>query len=76
MLHLERDTILVKYLVFIFYNLDTFENSKVIALDRDPDAFKRAKILSLEYPNRITPLIGEFGDIENILSKNSNFSSK
>lgn len=45
-------------------------NSKVnvIALDRDPYAFERAKTLAKEYPGRLKPLLGRISDLPKLLS--------
>lgn len=43
---------------------------KVITLDRDPIAYKKAQELSSEFPNRITPLLGKFSELP-LLLKNA-----
>lgn len=42
-------------------------NCKVIALDRDPVAHEKAKQFAKEYPNRVTPLLGKFSELPNLL---------
>lgn len=43
--------------------LEKCSNIKIIALDRDPIAYKYACELSKEFPNQITPLLGRFSEI-------------
>jgi 16S rRNA (cytosine(1402)-N(4))-methyltransferase len=42
-------------------------NCRVIALDRDPTAHEKAHQLAKEYPNRVTPLLGRFSELPNLL---------
>lgn len=42
-------------------------NCTVYAIDRDPEAFARAKTMAQEYPNRLFPLHGTFGSVESLL---------
>ena len=39
----------------------------VCGIDRDPEAFARAKALQRDFPNRFIPLHGCFGDVEQLL---------
>ncbi|KAG6442551.1 hypothetical protein O3G_MSEX002395 [Manduca sexta] len=43
----------------------------LITLDRDPTAYERAKRLSEEYPNRVTPLLGRFSELPKLLKENN-----
>ena len=43
---------------------------KVIGIDRDPDAIKRAKVFAAEFPGRFQVLDGCFGDMATLLSDN------
>lgn len=40
----------------------------VYGIDRDPEAFTRAKALQRDYPDRFIPLHGCFGDVEQLLA--------
>lgn len=42
-------------------------NCKAITLDRDPIAYDKAKQLAEEYPNRVTPLLGKFSELPDLL---------
>lgn len=42
-------------------------NCKLITLDRDPIAYEKAKKFAEEYPNRVTPLLGKFSELPNLL---------
>lgn len=42
-------------------------NCTVIALDRDPVAYEKAKVLADKYPNRLKPLLGKFSDLPRLL---------
>ncbi|KAI8425431.1 hypothetical protein MSG28_007176 [Choristoneura fumiferana] len=42
---------------------------KLITLDRDPTAFAKARKLAVEYPNRVTPLLGRFSELPNLLKE-------
>uniref|UniRef100_A0A1B6KWX1 Methyltransferase-like protein 15 homolog n=1 Tax=Graphocephala atropunctata TaxID=36148 RepID=A0A1B6KWX1_9HEMI len=42
---------------------------KIIALDRDPVAFGYAQKLAEQYPNQITPLLGKFSELPELLSQ-------
>lgn len=48
--------------------LETAPNVKVIALDRDPDAFQHIDKLNSKYPNQIIPLKGKFSDLPELLT--------
>lgn len=39
----------------------------VYAIDRDPDAFERARKMAREYEGRLFPLFGPFGSVESLL---------
>ncbi len=41
---------------------------KVYAIDRDPEAFTRANKMAEEFPGRLFPLAGCFGDIASLLT--------
>lgn len=45
-------------------------NCKVVAIDRDPDAFERAHALKEKYGERLIFLRGCFGDVERLLREN------
>lgn len=47
--------------------LESAPNIKLLALDRDPTAFKYAQKLSEEYPQQITPLLGKFSELADLL---------
>jgi 16S rRNA (cytosine(1402)-N(4))-methyltransferase len=49
--------------------LDSSENVKVIALDRDPVAHKFAQDLSQNYPQRLFPLLGRFSELPTLLTQ-------
>ena len=49
--------------------LESAENVKVFALDRDPTAINYAKQLAEEYPNRLIPLLGRFSELPNLLKQ-------
>lgn len=49
--------------------LDSSENVKVIALDRDPVAHKFAQEMSQSYPNRLIPLLGRFSELPTLLTQ-------
>ncbi|KAF7274105.1 hypothetical protein GWI33_013222 [Rhynchophorus ferrugineus] len=44
-------------------------NIKILALDRDPLAHSYACDLSETYPNQVTPLLGKFSDLPNLLKR-------
>ncbi|XP_063627621.1 probable methyltransferase-like protein 15 homolog isoform X2 [Cydia splendana] len=44
-------------------------NCNLITLDRDPLAFAKAQKLAEEYPNRVTPLLGRFSELPNLLKE-------
>lgn len=41
---------------------------KLITLDRDPIAYEKAKKFAEAYPNRVTPLLGKFSELPNLLN--------
>lgn len=43
---------------------------KILAVDRDPLAHSYAKQLAEEYPNQVTPLLGKFSDLPQLLNNN------
>ncbi|XP_055712428.1 probable methyltransferase-like protein 15 homolog [Phlebotomus papatasi] len=47
--------------------LQSAENVKVLALDRDPVAYEYAKELQKEFPERVIPLLGRFSELPAIL---------
>lgn len=47
--------------------LKSSKNIQIIALDRDPDAMIYANKLADEFPNQITPLLGRFSELPNLL---------
>ncbi|KAK9512963.1 hypothetical protein O3M35_001262 [Rhynocoris fuscipes] len=49
--------------------LESSPKSSIICVDRDPNAFKTAELLSQQYPNRIYPFHGKFSDLPVILKK-------
>ncbi|XP_044727733.1 probable methyltransferase-like protein 15 homolog [Chrysoperla carnea] len=49
--------------------LESAENVKIIALDRDPFAYNIAQDLSKEYPNQVVPLLGRFSDLPELLKQ-------
>lgn len=49
--------------------LEIAPNAKVICLDRDPTAHKMAKKMTEEFPNRLTPLLGKFSELSELLHK-------
>lgn len=51
--------------------LKTIPNIKLICLDRDPNAFNYAEDLSKEYPSRVTPLLGKFSDLPQLLKSHN-----
>ncbi|XP_066249404.1 probable methyltransferase-like protein 15 homolog [Euwallacea similis] len=42
---------------------------KILAVDRDPLAFSYAKELAEEFPNQVTPLLGKFSELPQLLSQ-------
>nr|XP_008192724.1 PREDICTED: probable methyltransferase-like protein 15 homolog [Tribolium castaneum] len=50
--------------------LEQAPNVKLLALDRDPVAFGYAQKLAEEFPNRVTPLLGRFSEVPELLSLN------
>lgn len=42
-------------------------NCHLLTLDRDPVAYKKAKKLAEEYPDRVTPLLGKFSELPSLL---------
>ncbi|XP_018569972.1 probable methyltransferase-like protein 15 homolog [Anoplophora glabripennis] len=51
--------------------LESAPNIKLLALDRDPTAFQYAQKLSEEYPHQVTPLLGCFSELPNLLKAES-----
>lgn len=49
--------------------LESSENIKVIALDRDPVAHKFAQQMSEEFPNRLIPVLGRFSELPTLLTQ-------
>lgn len=49
--------------------LESSENVKVIALDRDPVAHKFAQELSEEFPKRLIPVLGRFSELPTLLTQ-------
>lgn len=49
--------------------LETVPNSKMIVLDRDPEAYKLAVDLSKKYPDRVIPLLGKFSELPHHLKE-------
>ncbi|MBV1901970.1 MAG: 16S rRNA (cytosine(1402)-N(4))-methyltransferase RsmH [Kordiimonadaceae bacterium] len=45
-------------------------NCNIVAIDRDPDAIKRASAFAKDYPNRFRILEGCFGDMDALLAAN------
>lgn len=48
--------------------LESAPDTRVIAIDRDPDAAPRAEALAASYPGRLTFLAGRFGDMQKLLA--------
>lgn len=44
---------------------------RLITLDRDPTAYEKAQKLAEEFPNRVTPLLGRFSELPELLKANS-----
>lgn len=42
-------------------------NCQLITLDRDPTAYEKAQKLAKEYPGRVTPLLGKFSELPQLL---------
>lgn len=51
--------------------LESAENVKVLALDRDPVAVDYAKQLAEEYPKRLIPLLGRFSELPDLLKQHN-----
>lgn len=49
--------------------LNSTKNVKIFALDRDPISYEYAKLLNVEYPDQIIPLLGKFSEIPYHLKK-------
>jgi 16S rRNA (cytosine1402-N4)-methyltransferase len=49
--------------------LDALPNSKVIALDADPGAIERARIMARKYPTRLIPRHANFGELGDALDQ-------
>lgn len=47
--------------------LKSASNIKIIALDRDPDASSYAQRLAEEFPSQVTPLLGRFSELPQLL---------
>lgn len=50
--------------------LDSTPGVKLLALDRDPTAHSHAKQLQEEYPSQVTPLLGRFSELPQLLKAN------
>uniref|UniRef100_UPI00358E3F09 12S rRNA N4-methylcytidine methyltransferase-like isoform X1 n=1 Tax=Myxine glutinosa TaxID=7769 RepID=UPI00358E3F09 len=42
---------------------------RLVAMDRDPEAYKRACLLARKYPGRVFPILGRFSDAWELLQK-------
>ncbi|XP_034833866.1 probable methyltransferase-like protein 15 homolog [Maniola hyperantus] len=42
-------------------------NCRLLTLDRDPVAYEKAKNLAVEFPGRVTPLLGKFSELPSLL---------
>ncbi|XP_067643462.1 probable methyltransferase-like protein 15 homolog [Eurosta solidaginis] len=51
--------------------LEQHNEIKVFALDRDPIAFEKARTISVEYPNKLIPLLGKFSDLPKLLKEHN-----
>jgi receptor-type tyrosine-protein phosphatase gamma len=51
--------------------LESNSSVKVFALDRDPTAYKYAKKLVEEFPNRIIPMLGRFSELPQLLKEHN-----
>lgn len=49
--------------------LESAENIKVFALDRDPVAYDYAHELAKDYPNRLIPILGRFSELPTLLEQ-------
>ncbi|HEV2878058.1 MAG TPA: 16S rRNA (cytosine(1402)-N(4))-methyltransferase, partial [Candidatus Eremiobacteraceae bacterium] len=49
--------------------LDALPNSKVIALDADPAAIERARVMARKYPTRLIPRHANFGELGDALDQ-------
>lgn len=49
--------------------LETVPDVKIIAVDRDPECHQLAYALQHEYPNQITPLLGRFSELPDLLTQ-------
>lgn len=50
--------------------LDSVPSIKLLALDRDPTAHNYASELAVKYPSQVTPLLGKFSDLPELLKHN------
>lgn len=50
--------------------LEQAPNVRLLALDRDPVAYNYAQSLAEEFPNQVTPLLGRFSELPELLNKN------
>ncbi|XP_065570722.1 12S rRNA N4-methylcytidine methyltransferase-like [Artemia franciscana] len=49
--------------------LETSNSVKVIAVDRDPVAYLKAKELAKEFPGRVQPILGKYSELRDLLHK-------
>jgi 16S rRNA (cytosine1402-N4)-methyltransferase len=47
--------------------LNTDPHTRILAIDRDPDAFARARMLEQEKPDHVTAIFGRFGDLASLV---------
>ncbi|CAK0748990.1 16S rRNA m(4)C1402 methyltransferase [uncultured Gammaproteobacteria bacterium] len=48
--------------------LDAAPKTRVLAIDRDPEAIARCHVLAQSFPGRLTALPGSFGDLDRLLA--------
>lgn len=51
--------------------LESSENVKIFALDRDPVAYEHCNELSKQYPDRLIPLLGRFSELPELLAQHN-----
>ncbi len=51
--------------------LEAFPDTRVIAIDRDPEAIAAGQMLVAAYPGRLVLVHGQFGDLDEIVAENS-----
>src|SRR5579872_975737 len=49
--------------------LDRISDSKVLAIDADPESVERARVLARKYPGRLTAAHGNFADVDALLDR-------